>query len=265
MSKTLQFSVFTNLRLASMNYTPAHSKSNGENVSQRLQVNAYMNENRRGSSDDKSKAIALTAWGTGADILAWALSPGKEFTVFADLNVYDAPVYFNDQPVSMGGQPLMRKAYGYTIRRFDLGSDSWKHISTEIERQTRGVNFWVKGHQDAVNFKALLDARMATAKQGYNESVNGGVWGFCEDIRKPKYQHGAYNPATTSNTASMPSAQPVGVAPTAATVAAAFSGVPQAAPIAQPVAAPVAAPVATVGTPAQSFVMPQSQSGLTGV
>lgn len=248
MSKTLQFSVFTNLRLASAKFTPAHSK-NGANVSQRLAINAYMNENRRGSAEDKSKAISLTAWGNGADILAWCLTPGKEFTIFGDLNVYDAPVYFNNQPVSMGGQVLMRKCYGYTIRRFDLGNDSFKHIMDEIQRGVRGVNWWVKGSQDAINFKTILDARMAEAKKGFNIQSGASHWGFIE-VELPRYQYGAYNPNAPVNTNTMPTATPMsaGSAPTAETVAASFGAVPQAAPV-QP-----AAPT----NPAQSFVMPQS-------
>ncbi len=243
MSKTLQFSVFTNLRQASMHYTPAHSKADGSNVSQKLTINAYMNENRRGSSDDKSKAITLTAWGTAADILAWALSDGKEFTAFCDLNVYDAPVYHNNQPVSIEGQALTRKAFGYTIRRFDLGNDAWKHIANEIQGGIRGPQFWVKGSQDALNFKALLDQRMAIAKSGYNSAQHGGQWGFCTDIRAPKYQHGAYkveNKGAVAVTAS------VGVAPTAETVAASFGAT-----------APATPAPATVG-PDNSFVMPQT-------
>jgi hypothetical protein len=253
MSKTLQFSVFTNLRLASMTFTPAHSK-NGVNISQRLAVNAFMNENRRGSSDDKSKAISLTAWSTGADILAHTLTDGKEFTVFADLNVYDAPVYFKDQPVSIQGQALMRKAYGYTIRRFDLGNDAFGHIAKEIQKGERGINFWVKGHQDSLNFKALLDSRIAIAKGGYNTSY-GEKWGFAL-VSMPKYQFGAYNPKAGVDGNAMPGATPVGAAPTAETVAASFGGAPV-----MPQFAPAAAPQFAPQTAAPSFVMPQAQVG----
>lgn len=243
MSKTLQFSVFTNLRLASLFYTPAHNK-NGANIQQRLQVNAYLNENRRGSAEDKSEAISLTAWGKGADILAWTLTPGKEFTVFADLNVYRAPVYHNNQPVSFQGEVLMRKAYGYTIRRFDLGNDSFKHIMDEIQRGVRGINWWVKGSQDALNFKAQLDARMAQVGT-FNAQANAQSFGFA-NVKLPAYSYSAFVPnQPVANP--QPSAVPVGVgaATTPEAVAATFG--------AKPV---MSAPV----NPAQSFVMPQMQA-----
>jgi len=240
MSKTLQFSVFTNLRLASEFYTPAHSK-NGVNVSQRLQVNAYLNENRRGSAEDKSEAISLTAWGKGADILAWTLTPGKEFTVFADLNVYKAPVYHNNQPVSINGEVLMRKAYGYTIRRFDLGNDSFKHIMDEIQRGARGVNWWVKGSPDAQNFKATLDARMAQVGT-FNAQANAQSFGFA-NVKLPAYSYSAFVPNQPA-AMNQPSATPVGAATTPEAVAASFGAIPK-----------MNAPI----NPAQSFVMPQVQ------
>jgi hypothetical protein len=252
MSKTLQFSVFTNLRIASSFYTPAHSK-NGVNVSQRLLVNAYLNENRRGAADDKSNVISLTAWSKAADILALCLTPGKEFTAFCDLNVYEAPVYHNDQPVQMpDGTKLMRKAYSYTIRRFDLGNDAFKHIMDEIQRGVRGQYWWVKGHQDAVNFKAELDRRMALVGT-FNPQTNAQNFGFAR-VKMPAYQFGAYNPNAKSDNA--PVGAPIGTAPTAETVAAAFSGNASPFPAQQQTTTPTqnAAPT----NPAASFVMPQS-------
>lgn len=253
MSKSLQFSVFTNLRRASMKYTPAHSK-NGENVSQRLQINAYLNENRRGQSEDRSEAISLTAWGNGADILAWCLTPGKEFTVFADLNIYRAPVYYNNQPVNINGEILTRKCYGYTIRRFDLGNDANKHIMDEIQQGVRGVNWWAKGSQDAVNFKAVLDQRMAAAKGGYNAQY-GAAFGFA-GVEMPSYQHGAYN-SNQQAPGGQPSAT-VGAAPTAATVAAAFTGGAAPTTPARPVVPNSPATPSVQSNPAQSFIMPQT-------
>lgn len=251
MSKTLQFSVFTNVRLANtrnpMKYTPAHNK-NGKDVSARLSLSAYLNENRRGSSDDKSEVISLTAWGPAADILAWTLTPGKEFTVFCDLNVYKAPVYHTDAAgnsniVQMEGVALERKAYGYTIRRFDLGNDAFKHISNEIQRGVRGPNFWVKGHQDAINFKAVLDQRMAVAKSGYRAERDGQRWGFAA-VSNPNYQFSPYvgKSNTTAPAAAAATTVASGPAVTADAVAATFTG----------------AQAATPANPAASFTMPQT-------
>lgn len=257
MSRSLQFSVFTNLRQASSFYTQAHSK-NGVNISARLLVNAYLNLASR-SGNDKSEAISLTAWGKAADILAWCLTKGKEFTAFCDLNVYQAPVYWNDQILTApDGTQLMRKAYSYTIRRFDLGNDAFKHIMDEIQTGKRGQYWWVKGHQDAINFKATLDGRMAMVGH-FDPQQHSTKFGFA-DVKMPKGAGiGAYIPNQPINTNAMPTAQPVGAATTPEAVAAVFNSntQPIAAPSAAPVAGPVVAPTAAPVSPAASFVMPQ--------
>jgi hypothetical protein len=275
MSRSLQFSVFHNLSLASLFYTPAHSK-NGNNVRQMLKVNAYINEVGFGGNE-KSKAISLTAWGKGADILAICLTPGKMFTCFADLDVYEAPVYDNNQKViGSTGQPLMRKAFGYTMRRFDLGNDSFKHIMDEIQRQVRGIYWWCKGHADYENFRTMLKGRM-TLVGAFNPQTNAQSFGFAP-VKLPAYQYGAYNTAIVANTNTMPGVElntPVGTAANPAAVAAAFGNVQAAAPIApvqplvqpviQPLVQPAAAPVnpaafvapAAPLNPANTFSMPQ--------
>jgi len=261
MSRSLQFSVFHNLSLASAFYTPAHSK-NGANIRQRLQVNAYLNEVTRGGNE-KSNALSLTAWDKGADILAICLTPGKMFTAFADLDIYQAPVYDNNQKViGSNGQPLMRKAFGYTIRRFDLGNDSFKHIMNEIQNNLRGVNWWCKGTPDYDNFRNMLKSRM-TLVGHFDPQVNAQSFGFAT-VKLPAYQYGAYVPGQVVDTTTMPGAViqgTVGNATTPAAVAAAF-GAPVAAPIATaPVmpAAPIAAvaPAAVPLNPANTFSMPQ--------
>lgn len=254
MSRSLQLSVFHNLRLASMTYHPAHSK-NGVNVSQRLVINAYMNMATR-SGEDKSEAITLTAWNKAADILAICLTPGKEFTVFGDLNVYQAPVYYNDQIMAApDGTQLTRKAYGYTIRQFDLGNDSFKHIMNEIQAGTRGPNWWLKGHQDYENFRALLKGRMGLVGH-FDPSQHAKQFGFAPVKLAQGAGIGAYIPGQKVDTKTMPNAEfvggAVGGATNAATVAKAFGGV-----IPGTTAAPAAptAPTAPVA-PANSFGMP---------
>lgn len=253
MSRSLQFSVFTNLRQASSFYTQAHSKD-GNNISARLVVNAYMNFKQR-NGEEKSEVISLTAWDKAADILALTLTPGKEFTVFADLNVYQAPVYWNDQIVNApdGSGAMQRKAYSYTIRRFDLGNDSFKHIMNEIQHGVRGPQWWVKGSQDAIGFKAELDRRMALVGH-FDPRVHSQRFGFAE-VKQPKYTFGAYhNSPMDAVNAVMSTAQPAaGNAANAASVAQAFTGVTQ--PAAQP--QPMPAPPATPGNVTANFVMPQ--------
>jgi hypothetical protein len=246
MSRSLQISMFHNLRLASMTYHNAHSK-NGVNVSQRLVVNAYLNMATR-SGEDKSEAIALTAWNKGADILAICLTPGKEFTAICDLNVYTAPVYHNNQIVSVGGAQLTRKAYGYTIRQFDLGNDSFKHIMDEIQRGVRGPNWWMKGHPDYENFRALLKGRMGLVGH-FDPSIHAAGFGFAPVKLAQGAGIGAYIPGQKADSKTMPAATFMngpGAATTPQAVAAAFGVRPavSVAPTAQPI------------NPANSFVVP---------
>lgn len=225
MSRSLQVSVFTGLRQARSIYYPMHSK-NGVNISQRLVVNAYMNiPSKANDGKGRNESISLTCWGKGADILALCLTRGKEFNAICDLHVYQGRVFVNDQPlIGQDGNPIMTKKYSYTIRQFDLGNDSFKHIMNEIQLGIRGPNWWMQGHQDYENFRALLKARMTVA---YDPNMD--TYGFA-DVRKPE---GAGIGAPIAN---MPSQTPaaVGSAPTPAAVAAAFTGTAPATPV-QPV------------------------------
>jgi hypothetical protein len=217
MSRSLQMSMFTGLRQASSIYYPAHSK-NGVNVSQRLVVNAYMNiASKANDGKGRNEAISLTCWGKGADILALCLTPGKEFNAICDLHVYQGRVFHNDQPLqATDGTPITTKKYSYTIRQFDLGNDSFKHIMNEIQLQIRGEHWWMQGTQDYENFRALLKARMTVQ---FDPSL--GTFGFAE-VRKPEGANiSAYIPNAPVNTTAMPAAT-IGMAPNPAAVAAAF-------------------------------------------
>ena len=230
MSRTIQSHHYSNIRVASTFYTPAHSKD-GNNISARIQVNAYANYKKR-NGEDVSEILSCTAWDKGADILAICLTKGKLFSAILDHNTYDAPTYDNDQIVNKrdGSGPLMRKASSWTIREFALGEDSFKHIMDEIQAGIRGVNWWVKGSQDALNFSEELKRRMALVGH-FDPNLHSKRFGFAE-VKMPKYTFGAYIQNQPAN-GSFPAAQQVpviqpqavaGVAATPETVAAAFSG-----------------------------------------
>jgi single-stranded DNA-binding protein len=101
-ARSLQMSVFSGLRVASSNYFPAHSK-NGVNVSQRCTINAFMNiASKANNGEGRNDVINLTAWGKLGDVCAKSMSPGKEFHCSAKLKTFDARVWHNQQPVTMG-------------------------------------------------------------------------------------------------------------------------------------------------------------------
>jgi hypothetical protein len=270
MSRSLQFSVFTGLRQASSIYYPAHSK-NGVNVSQRLVINAYMNiASKANGGKGRSEVISTTAWGKAADVMALCITPGKEFSVFADLHVYQGRVWYNDQPLTApDGTAITTKKYGYTIRQFDLGNDAFKHIMNEIQAGLRGMNWWMQGTQEYENFRAMLKGRMTIQ---FDPSIPS--FGFAE-VRMPEGTNiAAYIPNQSANTTAMPVAVPmtghtmtaVGTAVNPAAVAAAFGGaaavpaVPAATTVLTPPVIPVAQPAtaavlpASVVAPAQSFI-----------
>jgi len=257
MSRTLQSHHYSNLRQASTFYTPAHSKD-GNNISARLVVNCYANYKKR-NGEEVADVLSCTAWDKGADILALTLTKGKLFSAIMDMNTYQAPTYYNDQIVNApdGSGPIMRKAHGWTVREFALGEDSFKHIMNEIQQGIRGVNWWVKGSQDALNFSEELKRRMALVGH-FDPNVHGQRFGFA-DVRLPKYTFGAYIPNAPVNTNAMPAAQQVpnigpqvvqGPAPTAETVAATFTGAAVA-----PASAPAAQAAPSPGV--ANFAMPQ--------
>jgi hypothetical protein len=265
MSRSLQFSVFTGLRQASSIYYPAHSK-NGVNVSQRLVINAYMNiASKANGGKGRSEVISTTSWGKAADVLALCITPGKEFSVFADLHVYQGRVWYNDQPLTApDGTAITTKKYGYTIRQFDLGNDAFKHIMNEIQAGLRGMNWWMQGTAEYENFRAMLKGRMTIQ---FDPSIPS--FGFAE-VRMPEGANvAAYIPNQPTNAAAMPVAVPmtgntmaaVGAAVNPAAVAAAFGGTtaPAAATVVAPALAPAAVLPATVApasvvAPAQSFI-----------
>jgi hypothetical protein len=268
MSRSLQFSAFTGLRQASSIYYPAHSK-NGVNVSQRLVINAYMNiASRANGGKGRSEVISTTAWGKAADVMALCITPGKEFSIFADLHVYQGRVWYNDQPLTApDGTAITTKKYGYTIRQFDLGNDAFKHIMNEIQAGLRGMNWWMQGTPEYESFRTMLKGRMTIQ---FDPSLPS--FGFAE-VRMPEGTNiAAYIPNQTTNTTAMPVAVPmnqntlatVGAAVNPAAVAAAFGGAtavpaattvvaPPVIPVVQPAASAAVLPAAVVA-PAQSFI-----------
>jgi hypothetical protein len=259
MSRSLQSSQFTGLRQASSIYYPAHSK-NGVNVSQRLQINAYMNiASKANNGAGRSEVITLTGWGKLADVLALCITPGKEFHAHADLNVYKGRVWHNDQPLAApDGTAILTKKYGYTIRQFDLGVDSFKHICNEIQDGTRTANWWVQGTQDYENFRAVIKARMKLQYQPGQPK-----FGFAE-VRIPEGTNIAA-PIAEAAKAFAPNVVPaailpttvVGAAPNPAAVAAAFGATTSTAVLPASVQAPGAAVQPTgLPIPGQPAVLP---------
>lgn len=188
MSRTLQVTSFADLVRASSNYIPAHSK-NGKNISQRLNVGAFMNiASSANEGKGRHEVIQLTAWGKAADVLAICLTPGKTFSCIADMHVYEGRVFVNTgtkenpdyQPVTYKGQPVMTDKISFTIRQFSLGADSHKHIMNEIQGGFRGMNWWMQGHPDYEAFRNLLKARMTTQ---FNPQLK--KFGFA-DVRLPE-------------------------------------------------------------------------------
>lgn len=168
-ARSLSMSMFSGLRAASTNYTPAYSK-NGVNVSSKLNINAFMNiASRANGGEGRNEALSLTVWGKLADICAISMSPGKEFHATAQLHVYEGRVFMPTiagQPgtpvLGADGQPLMTKKFSYTIQMLTFGEESNKHIANEIQAGVRRPGWNIAGHPDQLHWKETLALRQKT-------------------------------------------------------------------------------------------------------
>lgn len=235
-------SFFSGLRVASTNYTPAHSK-NGKNISAKLVVNAFMNiASKANNGEGRNEAVPFTIWGKLADICAKSMSPGKEFNCIAQLRVYNGRVFMpstvqgqpGQQINDSTGQPVLTKKFSYTITMLTFGEESNKHIMNEIQAGVRPADWNVAGSQGQAAWKATLQARQA----------------IVFDPAKPTFGYArVYQPQGAGIGAYIQGA-PTNAAPTAVDTTAAVAATFNANPVA-PAAAPVVAPVADGG-----FVMP---------
>jgi hypothetical protein len=247
-ARSLEISCFSGLRVASMSYTPAHSK-NGKNISAKLVVNAFMNiASKANAGEGRNEAVPFTIWGKLADICAKSMSPGKEFNCHAQLHVYMGRVFMpslvpgtpGQQINDSTGQPVLTKKFSYTIDRLTFGEESNKHILNEIQAGVRPPDWNVAGTPGQAAWKAQLQTR-----QAIQFDPNLPTFGYARIYLPQGAGIGAY----VQN-------QPIGaavvapVAGTAAAVAATFAGVQPASVVAQPVVA--AAPVVMPG----GFVVP---------
>jgi len=246
-ARSLQSSSFSGLRVASLYFTPEYSK-NGNNVSAKLEINAFMNMPGKANGGKGINAIIkLTTWGKLAHICAKSMSEGKEFNCTAKMHVFDKRVFMPTAPGQPGtpvlmpdGSPLTVKGTSFTINELTFGEESNKHIAKEIQLNVRPANWNVVGSVEAAQWKEILKARQAIQ---FDPNAPTGTYGYAT-IRMPQGAGiGAYIPQGT--------AAPVQVAP----VATPAVGIPAAVAVNPVVGAvpaqPQAVPVATGG-----FVVP---------
>lgn len=160
----MQNSDFFGLRVASTNYFPAHSK-NGNNVSARCTINAFMNiASRANNGEGQSTVVPLTAWGKLADVCAKSLSPGKEFHCSAELKGYEARVFHNQQPIVMpDGTTLTTNKLGFSITKLLFGEESAKHIANEIQSGIRPPDWNLAGGAGSNAWRETLQKRNTLA------------------------------------------------------------------------------------------------------
>jgi hypothetical protein len=251
-ARSLQMSVFSGLRVASSNYFPAHSK-NGVNVSQRCTINAFMNiASKANNGEGRNDVINLTAWGKLGDVCAKSMSPGKEFHCSAKLKTFDARVWHNQQPVTMGdGTILTTKKIGFSITELTFGEESAKHIANEIQSGIRPVDWNTAGAAGYALWRETLKKRNALVFDPVQP-----VFGYAKVILPQGPGIGAY----TAQPAAAPAfATPgTGAAVEAAVITAAANPAVVGAALFAPVQAPVVpvAPVVGVAPVAAGFAAP---------
>lgn len=240
-------STFSGLRVASSNYFPAHSK-NGVNISQRCTINAFMNiASKANNGEGRNDVISFTAWGKLADVCAKSMSPGKEFHCSAKLKTFDARVWYNQQPVTMGdGTVLTTKKVGFSITELTFGDESAKHIANEIQSGIRPVDWNAAGAPGYAGWREKLKQRNALVFDPTQP-----VFGYAKVILPQGPGIGAY-----AAQAAAPVFAPAGTgaAVEAAVVNAAANPAAVSAALFTPVQTPAAAPV--VGAPTAGFAAP---------
>lgn len=143
-SRGLEISMFSGLRVASLEYWMAHNK-NGKNISAKLNINAYLNRVGRDGVSRRS-LFTFACWGKLADAMAKCLKKGQEFNVTARCDEFQKTVFHNRQPVQMSDGTILKvRSYSWTIQDITLGPDSDKTINDEIGAGTRPADWAVAG------------------------------------------------------------------------------------------------------------------------
>jgi hypothetical protein len=172
----------TGLRVASSEYTPAHSKIDGgvrKNVSAKLAIVAYHNiPSKANDGKGKSESLNYTFCGALADIAAKTLSQGKEFHCISFPNTYPGTVYVpGPDGKSTGvpgqwanGQVIKTKKVSFTVINFTLGQDAAKLIADEIARKVRPSDWNTPGTPGHTTWSAMQKERMKVKFQpGFTE------------------------------------------------------------------------------------------------
>ncbi len=228
-ARTLVQLIGSGFRVAGTTFTPEHNK-NGNNISAKLDIDAYMNiASRANGGQGRSEILKFTVWGKLAHTCAKSMSRGKEFHAESRPRVFDKRVFFNRQPVQMAdGTVLTVKGVSFTIERLIFGAESEKFIAEEIQAQVRPVNWNVAGHPENLQWKEILKARQAVAfdpqspTYGYARVLmpqGAGIGPYVENQNRNYQANVAVNPAGTGAAVVPPVHTPATAAAGAAGVA----------------------------------------------
>ncbi len=166
-------------------YYPKHKKADGSIVSARWEASFYVNhmgytdrttgQKQKGRSD----IIRVVAWngkdaqpGRGlADLMAKAITPGKELSGVLDMRTYSRKIYLKNgqMVVEADGTPLeisgMVKFY-INRGQFLFGADSEKMISAEIADGMRPPEWNQPSHPNYLTWQQMVTERNAEVWQG---------------------------------------------------------------------------------------------------
>jgi single-stranded DNA-binding protein len=199
------------------------------------------------NGEGRNDVINLTAWGKLADVCAKSMSPGKEFHCSAKLKTFDARVWYNQQPVTMGdGTVLTTKKVGFSITELTFGDESAKHIANEIQSGIRPVDWNAAGAPGYAAWREKLKQRNALVFDPTQP-----VFGYAKVILPQGPGIGAYTPQAAGTAFVAPG---TGAAVEAAVVNAAANPAVVSAALFTPVQTPADAPV--VGAVGGGFAAP---------
>ena len=145
-------------------YVPEHIK-NGKTVNAKCSFPVRVNKKFR--KDD----YIVTGWGKLADTMARSCSPGKVLNLAGDPqsylgNLYNSPEAGGGLRLDNAGQPIQIRKSSVTIEKIEFGAESAKFIAEDIQAGRRPHQWNVPGTADAIQWKAILDAKKTQVWDG---------------------------------------------------------------------------------------------------
>ena len=203
----MAYGFLSNVRVAGQGmYIPAHVDAAGKQQSARAVFTMICNKKRANKPD----SYPVTFFGKLADSAARSFEPGKELSLFVEMNSFRATIFDKNtrQPIVWNGETLTKEVNGYVCRDIVIGASSEKYIAEQISKGERPAGWNIKGSADEQTWKQKLAIDNAKVYTG------GDVFGYCRVVQPKGGQVQLANGTAPApnGTASVPGVDPATLA-----------------------------------------------------